>query len=84
MNWPWSGRSGLAKATAVLASILLVSTGLCGANFVGWQVTQRAVPVWIYLGILELMGMALGAIGLFVVLVLWIWRAIQRPSSQGD
>src|SRR5208282_5728257 len=30
---PWRGRTGLAKAAAILATALTISLGLCGANF---------------------------------------------------
>lgn len=34
MRMPWKDRTGLAKAVAVLVTVLLVSTGLCGLNVI--------------------------------------------------
>jgi hypothetical protein len=33
MKMPWTTKTGLAKTATILATILLISLGLCGANF---------------------------------------------------
>lgn len=33
MKLPWHSKTGLAKAATILATILIISCGLCGANF---------------------------------------------------
>ena len=33
MKLPWHSKTGLAKAATILAMVLIISFGLCGANF---------------------------------------------------
>lgn len=95
MKLPWHGKSGLAKATALLATLLLVSIGLCGANFVGVILfvpigggnppppTWRDWPAYVLApaAYIELAGIAVGIVGLIVVAVIAIFRAITRRSD---
>jgi hypothetical protein len=94
MRMPWDGKSGLAKATAFLATLLLVSLGLCGANFVGviflaplggggdtspwWR--NWSAYVLFPAAYIELAGIAIGIVGLIVVAII----AITRKSSPGS
>jgi len=81
MKMPWQGRTGLAQAAAILATIFTVSLGLCGANFYtfarfGNYETAR-VPWWpssflIYAGITELIAIVGSFAGLILVVVLYI------------
>jgi hypothetical protein len=86
MKWPWTGKSGLSKTAAILATTLLISTGLCGANFIGARNATQGASIWLFLGIIELAAMVLSTIGLLVVLVVWICKAIRRSffTSNGD
>jgi hypothetical protein len=91
MKLPWHGKSGLAKATAFLATLLVVSIGLCGANFVAvmgvgnWGSTlaprNLAGPILIVAGIVELVGVVVGIVGLIVVAVIAIVRALAGRSD---
>lgn len=42
MKLPWHNKTGYAKAIAILATILTISIGLCGAN---WLAVIRFVPL---------------------------------------
>jgi hypothetical protein len=87
---PWHDRTGLAKAAALLASIFGVAIGLCGANFlavialvpIGGSSGPTGFRAWVSgtLGItawLELAAMALSALGLVVIGLIAIIRAIK-------
>jgi hypothetical protein len=86
MNWPWTGKSGLGKAAAILATTLLISTGLCGVNFIGARNVTQGASIWLLLSVIELAAMALSTVGLFVVLIVWICKAVRRSffTSNGD
>jgi hypothetical protein len=93
MKWPWTGKSGLAKATVILAGVFLLSTGLCGLNF--FAVLRYAPPmgpappkstmaigqILSVTGWIELAAMLLSAIGLVIILAIAGGRAIQRLFS---
>jgi hypothetical protein len=92
MNMPWTRKTGLAQAAAVFATLTLVCLGLCGVNFVAVVSTlnQGAPHGWqVYLdniltaaGLIELVGLGVGVLGLFVVAVASMSRAIQRRGSE--
>ena len=75
---PWAGKNGLAKAVAFFATVLVVSVGLCGANYAVWIGVNSSA--WhpgnsqalvgygvILMGVVELVGMIVGWLGLVVV-----------------
>ena len=76
MKMPSHGRTGLAQTAAILATVLTISMGLCGANFFafarwGNYETYRA-PWWpssflIYAGIVELIAILVSGTGLLIV-----------------
>jgi hypothetical protein len=90
MKMPWVDKTGLAKATALLATIFGIGIGLCGANFV-------AVIMFVPMGgpagptgfrdfvsgtlaitaYLELAAIVLSALGLVVIGLIAIIRAIK-------
>ena len=76
-------KSGLKKAAAILGAIFLISLGLCGANFVV-VANGNNYPGALLMstGFLELLGMAVGAIGLAIVGVIAIVRKVRDVSSQ--
>ena len=87
---PWANKTGLAKATAILATVLGVSLGLCGMNFFAvisfagssWfsgGVTFLAVAGWI-----ELAAIALSFVGLIVVGVMAAVRAVTGSGSERE
>jgi len=72
----WTGKSGLAKAAAVLATILGISLGLCGLNFIAVLHVQGDSSFLLLTAYMELAGILLGAFGLLIVLVIWAWQGI--------
>ena len=91
MKMPWDGKSGLAKAATIWTLVLLLSLGLCGANFALFArhgaiagdgpVSDRTVFATNSLmvtGFLELIGMAIGAIGLISVVILALIKFVQK------
>ena len=88
---PWTNKTGLAKATAILATIALVSIGLCGANFVavitfgslsgGSEGFQWVSEVLAFAGFAELAGILIGIVGLLIVVVIALIGAIVRLRS---
>jgi hypothetical protein len=79
MKMPWTGKTGLAKAVAFFATLLVVSLGLCGVNFFAvlklGNPTQNAsvlmITAWV-----ELAGIIAGILGLVVVAVIVIATAL--------
>lgn len=94
MKMPWGDRTGLAKAAAVLASVLTVSLGLCGVNF--WAVMQFASPFsnrrvqWpgkllSFTAWIELIAIAVSIMGLLTVGLAALVRSIREsPPSISD
>jgi hypothetical protein len=91
MKMPWHNQTGLAKAGAISATLFLISSGLCGGNFalflkfgsLGGGVPPPDRPAWatsllMITGFLELAVIALSAVGVIVVLVIAIARAIKN------
>jgi hypothetical protein len=84
---PWRDKVGLAKAAVVLTTILSIATVSCGVNFVlttasinsGWAMGVLFVTAYAELG-----AMIASAVGLLVVLVIWLaakGRAAMRKDS---
>jgi hypothetical protein len=86
MKMPWSGWSdstGLAKAVVILSLVLLISLGLCGANFlVVSQWANRTAtgpqPILAITGILELLGIIGSLLGFLVVGIIVLIRAVRE------
>jgi hypothetical protein len=97
MKMPWQDRTGLAKVTAFLATVLIVSLGLCGTNFfaviffvpLGGPGPQPGIPepshwpadVLTTTGAIELIGIAGSLIGLLVVAFITIYRSVVQHFS---
>jgi hypothetical protein len=91
MRLPWSNRTGLAKAVAILSTVLIVSLGLCGVNFVatvglvGVDAPRRSawspVQLMIDIGFVELAAIACSFVGLLVVGILFLFRNKNAPPS---
>lgn len=76
---PKKGRSGLAKATAVFASIFGISLGLCGMNFmVLTQAENKMGEVLIVTAYIEVIGMLVGLAGLFFIGVTFAVQELKR------
>jgi hypothetical protein len=78
---PWQNSKGPAKLLVILATIFLISSGLCGLQFalanpgrVGDSVAGALMP----LGSLELIAILLSAAGIVIVLVFWAVRTVYR------
>ena len=88
MRLPWQNRAGLAKAAAIFASVLLISIGLCEANFLAFGIVSyesRLGGLLIVTGIVELIAMIVGAGGLAAVAVRALGRWIHHrffPNMQ--
>jgi hypothetical protein len=75
---PWRDRTGFPKAVAILATILIVSLGMCGLNYAVWigasrsdGIMNRVGPVLMPLAFLEAGAIALSAASLVVALLAW-------------
>jgi len=78
---PWTNRTGLAKATTVLATVLLVSVGLCGVNFVamsGGIDLNGLSGLLIVSAYLEALAIVVSAAGLLIVGIITIVRALTK------
>lgn len=94
MKMPWVGKTGLAKAASIFATLAIVSLGLCGANWIGWLGIFRFLPNTsraangISLGLtvaayLELAGIVIGIVGLLVVAAAMLLTfAIKGPQPK--
>jgi hypothetical protein len=82
----------LAKAAAILATVLSIALGLCGMNFGAFFLFWRLRPPdpWIKLSNLlvmtaftELAAILLSAAGLLIVLLFYIVKLIEQGLSAG-
>jgi hypothetical protein len=92
---PWRKRTGLAKAAAILATILLVSLGLCGINFVAltnmsgigvsnahYGIATSLSTFFLILGVVEYVAIVFSALALVVVTLLWLIRTIWKKLKK--
>jgi len=70
---------GFAKALVVLSVVLLVSSGLCGLQFVVSQGGEGTILI--PLGIIELIAIFVSAAGIVLVLIAWGIRALFGRSE---
>ena len=76
--------TGLPKALVFLAAVLLVSSGLCGLQLLLSNNATGGWPFFIPLGLIELAAMAISAVGILVVLLIWIGSAIYRSIANPE
>lgn len=89
MKLPWHNKTGAAKAIAILATILTISLGLCGANFfavirfvpLAGPAPPSATPTWpgnllTITGTVEIIGIVGSILGLIYVV------AFAAPESR--
>jgi hypothetical protein len=92
------GYTGWMRALAIFAAVLVISLGLCGLNVgafslfhppingpsvPGNQFAERLGEILLGTGMLELIGMGVGALGLVVcVLGLFIQTVIRRTKQK--
>ena len=80
MKLSWSNLTVPAKAVVICITILLVASGLCGLQwtFVGkhWDNNHNVmIALFMLTGVIELLVMALSAVGAVVAAFIWIARA---------
>jgi hypothetical protein len=79
-----SEASSFAKAMIILAAIFLVSSGLCGLQLLLSNNATGGWPLFIPLGIIELIAMVVSAVGMLVVLLIGIGSAIYRHIAHPE
>ena len=93
MKMAWAGTSGLAKAATVFAALLLICIGLCAGNaalFSHYGSVGDGAPnqgrssALIVAGIVELVGIVVGAAGLIVVGIAAIVRVVVRAGKERE
>jgi hypothetical protein len=95
MNMPWTDKTGLAKAAAILITSLGISSGLCGLNFIATLSINRVSNTFaagtgllIVTAFAELFVMILSAAGLLIVLLLaiivWFRERFSKAKQQED
>jgi len=97
MRMPWSRQTGLAKAATIFSVLLLVSTGLCGANILlfshfgavsgGTTEPPRSAGLSMVImstGFAEMIGMLVGGCGLIAAIIAAAIRAIAQRISRKD
>ncbi len=85
MNAPWAGKTGLAKAIAIAAVTLGISTGLCGLNFVAVLASSAHADNWFQrflfgAAYLELLVMIVSLVAVVVLAIISIVRDIVRKN----
>jgi hypothetical protein len=94
MKMPWMEKTGLAKGATIFATLLLVSLGLCGFNFVAVigfvpmgggaspQSWRQTLGVMLTItGMIEFVGMAIGIAGLLSVGIAALFNAVRRHRN---
>jgi len=86
---PWRNLTGLAKATAIIAVILLVSTGLCGLNFAAYGLLKQGSSAFlgtalVVTGALELLTMAVSAVFLVAYGIAFIIHQVIRAFRKSE
>jgi hypothetical protein len=69
-------RIPFAKIFTVLATTFAVALGLCGLTYLGSSSAGSGAGLLIGLGMLELVAIALSAVGLILTTVLWVTLAL--------
>jgi hypothetical protein len=82
MNMPWRNLEGPAKVLAICAVVLLVSSGLCGLQWVIYGSGRDWTALLIPFGILEF-GAMIGSVVVGVV-ALFLWVAQRIYNSVAD
>jgi hypothetical protein len=88
MKMPWQDKTGLARASAVLATVLLISLGLCGANFAAFTQSgfmsnkpQRYSTLLMYTGFVELFTILGSLVGLTIVGFIYVRRSVRKGKG---
>jgi hypothetical protein len=82
---PWRDRTGFPKSVAILATILIVSLGMCGLNLAAsTKLMDSFGQVLFPLAILEAAVIVLSAAGLVVALSAWAVTAMVIHFRRAD
>jgi hypothetical protein len=82
MKVPCRGKTGLAKATAILTTVFTLSFGLCGASYVAFTHSEPMsnqpsllTELLLYAGFAKLFAIVASLLGLIVVLLIYAGRS---------
>jgi hypothetical protein len=82
---PWKNRKGIAKILMIFVTLLLVASGLCGVQIYllnhGSGSGNVLAPIFMLTGVIELVVIAVAAVGIVVVLIIWGLKALVVKSS---
>jgi len=78
MKMPWTDRTGTAKAAAIFATGLGISTGLWGQNVVAVLGSRGDGSFLLATGWIELAGMIVSAAGLIVVMFVFLFPEVRE------
>jgi hypothetical protein len=93
MRKPWANKTSLAKTAAILATMALVSLGLCGVNFFTFQsfyggswglghlLSNVIFQILFWGAWVEAAAIAVSVTGLIVVGVMAVWRGLRGGSN---
>lgn len=85
MRMPWHNRTGLAKAAAIFATILLVALGLCGLNGALMAISHGLKNLLAIIGVVETFFIFASLFGLFVIgLIAGIRSLLHKPKNPGE
>jgi hypothetical protein len=82
MKMPWSDKSGFAKSAIICAVGLMLSTGLCGLNYSLANISKDDGGFLLFTGILELIAMAVFALGLLLTTMSLLIKLIENFFSK--
>lgn len=87
MRAPWTNKTGLAKATAILATVLGISLGLCGVNYIAFvshydTLGNAAFQILVWAAWCETAAIVVSAAGLIVVGAMALWRLLRGGSDR--
>jgi hypothetical protein len=84
MKAPWTDKTGLIRAVAILCTVLTIATGLCGLNaafsWAGISSNTLLTQVVIITGFVELAAILLSAAALIIVLLLIVLKKLFNSS----
>jgi hypothetical protein len=88
MKMPWQDRTGLARATAIFATVFGIALGLCGLNAAAFfSIHSAAGNPLVLTAFIELFVMLASGVGLLVIALIAIYRTLSQrffPSTDED
>ena len=80
-------RINFKRTVTILATVFGIALGLCGLNLLasrGGNLSNDATRILIGIGVLELTAIALSALGLILISILWIIATVLGKKYQED